>query len=215
MTRQEFYKRFSEIQKKLKVPKGNKNGFGNYNYRKAEDILKELKEHLNENECVFLDNEVIAIEGRFYCQATAIFTNGEYEIKAKGQAREEEIKKGMDGSQITGSATSYARKYALAGLFGVDNEKDADDFENNDSQQNKKPASNFNQKPSTTAKQTTPITKTKTFAEIKAEMENVKSMNDLKKLGIEVKKNLKITAEEKAILTEIYMAQSSKLNKNT
>lgn len=124
-----IYNKLSEIQKKLFVPKGQKNSFGNYNYRSCEDILQAVKPILADLGCVlFLTNDMECIGNRNYVKATARLVEldtGE-QIESIAHAREDEVKKGMDGSQITGASSSYARKYALAGLFCIDNEKDAD-----------------------------------------------------------------------------------------
>ena len=123
------YEKLAEIQKELFVPKGQKNDFGKYNYRSCEDILKTVKPLCEKNKCVLrLVNSIICVGDRNYVEACAELRDletGETVI-ATAQAREEAEKKGMDGSQITGSASSYARKYALAGLFCIDNEKDSD-----------------------------------------------------------------------------------------
>lgn len=124
-----IYEKLMEIQKELFVPKGQTNNFGGYNYRSCEDILKAVKPICEAKGCVLiLNNELIEIGGRNYVQAEAklLDVKGGEVITCKAQAREEETKKGMDGSQITGAASSYARKYALAGLFCIDNEKDSD-----------------------------------------------------------------------------------------
>lgn len=124
-----IYEKLMEIQKELFVPKGQTNNFGGYNYRSCEDILKAVKPICEAKGCVlWLNNHIIEIGGRNYVEATAklIDIKTGDEIYSTAQAREEESKKGMDGSQITGAASSYARKYALAGLFCIDNEKDSD-----------------------------------------------------------------------------------------
>ena len=116
-----------EIQKELKAPKGNFNSFGKYKYRSCEDILEAVKPLLHKYGCLLtLSDEIQQVGERYYIKATAKITseNGSAEVTA--YAREEEIKKGMDGSQITGTASSYARKYALNGLFLIDDTKDAD-----------------------------------------------------------------------------------------
>lgn len=121
--------KLQKIQSELFVPKGQKNNFGGYNYRSAEDILVAVKPLCEKYKCVLLlDMGVARLEDRFYVKACAglIDLESGEAIRASGLAREEDIKKGMDSSQITGSATSYARKYALAGLFCIDNEKDSD-----------------------------------------------------------------------------------------
>ena len=124
-----IYAKLMEIQKELFVPKGQTNNFGGYNYRSCEDILKAVKPICEAKGCVLmLNNKLIEVGGRNYVEADARLyelETGEV-IISTAQAREEESKKGMDGSQITGAASSYARKYALAGLFCIDNEKDSD-----------------------------------------------------------------------------------------
>ena len=124
-----IYAKLMEIQTKLKAPKGQYNNFGKYSYRNCEDILEALKPLLLEQKCtVVLSDEVVQIGGRYYVKATAtlIDTEGEASISNTAYAREEDTKKGMDGSQITGASSSYARKYALNGLFGIDDTKDSD-----------------------------------------------------------------------------------------
>lgn len=121
-------KELIEIQAGLKAPKNQKNTFGNYNYRSAEDILEALKPLLKENGCTLVISDEITLVGtRYYVKATATIKNGTGDIiEVSAFAREEETKKGMDGAQITGSASSYARKYALNGLFCIDDTKDPD-----------------------------------------------------------------------------------------
>lgn len=121
-----------DIQSKLKAPKSQYNKFGNYNYRNCEDILEAVKPLLAPHKAaVILYDTIEAIGTRFYVKATATLKAGDEEISVTAYAREEETKKGMDGSQITGSASSYARKYALNGLFAIDDTKDADTPTNN------------------------------------------------------------------------------------
>lgn len=115
------------IQKELKVPKSQRNTFGNYNYRNCEDILEAVKPLLAKHECVLtLSDSIEAVGSRYYVKATARVTDGKDSIEVTAYAREAETKKGMDDSQITGSTSSYARKYALNGLFAIDDTKDAD-----------------------------------------------------------------------------------------
>lgn len=118
----------ARIQSKLKAPKDKSNDFGHYKYRSAESILASAKPLLlEENALLTLSDEVVNISGRFYVKATATFTGQDGDsIVTVAYAREDEAKKGMDGSQITGTASSYARKYALNGLFAIDDTKDAD-----------------------------------------------------------------------------------------
>jgi hypothetical protein len=117
------------IQTQLKAPKGQFNKFGGYKYRSCEDILEAVKPLLLENKCVLtITDTVDNIGDRFYIKAAAVLTDVESDesIINTAYARETDDKKGMDGSQITGTASSYARKYALNGLFLIDDTKDAD-----------------------------------------------------------------------------------------
>ncbi len=116
-----------QIQTELKAPKSQYNKFGGYNYRHCEDIFEALKPILAKHKAaVILSDELKQIGARYYIEATAQLNAGGESISVKALAREEETKKGMDGSQITGTASSYARKYALNGLFAIDDTKDAD-----------------------------------------------------------------------------------------
>jgi hypothetical protein len=130
----------AEIQAKLKAPKGQFNSFGKYHYRSAEDILEAVKKVVNPmGFSITLTDSVGEVGGRIYVQSTATLDNGEIEYQATGFAREEETKKGMDGSQITGAASSYARKYALNGLFAIDDTKDSDATNDHGKSQESKP----------------------------------------------------------------------------
>ena len=127
-----------EIQAELKTPKSQFNKFGGYNYRNCEDILEAVKPLCAKHEIVpLLSDEIVLIGERYYVKAVAKVTDGKDEIITTAFARESLDKKGMDESQITGSASSYARKYALNGLFCIDDTKDADFMDNS---QNKKAA---------------------------------------------------------------------------
>ncbi|MBR2159995.1 MAG: ERF family protein [Clostridia bacterium] len=117
------------IQTKLKAPKGQLNSYGGYSYRSCEDILEMVKPLLKANHCILtISDEIVMVGDRYYIKATATITDVENNdlISNVAYAREEEAKKGMDGAQITGTASSYARKYALNGLFCIDDTKDAD-----------------------------------------------------------------------------------------
>lgn len=115
------------VQAALKAPKGQFNAFGKYNYRSCEDILEAVKPLLYEHGLTLvIRDQVVAVGNRIYVQATAMITNQDGQVTVTAFAREEEDKKGMDGSQITGAASSYARKYALNGLFLIDDTKDSD-----------------------------------------------------------------------------------------
>ena len=124
-----FYERVGAIQSELKAPKNLYNSFGKYKYRNAESICEAVKPLLSKYKCVlFLTDRVQLVGDRFYIVATATIKdmNENESISVEAMAREPEEKKGMDQSQITGTASSYARKYALNGLFLLDDTKDAD-----------------------------------------------------------------------------------------
>ena len=117
------------IQSSLKAPKGQTNKFGGYRYRSAEDILEALKPLLGEWGCsLVIQDEMVEVGGRVYVKASAniIDNDSESVLSTTAFAREAEVKKGMDDAQITGSASSYARKYALNGLLAIDDTKDPD-----------------------------------------------------------------------------------------
>lgn len=123
----DFYQKVLKLIQELKAPKNQFNKFGKYNYRSAEDILEGVKKIALELGLIpNLSDEVVMIGDRYYVKATASITDGEKTLSSTGLAREEESKKGMDGSQITGTASSYARKYAMNGLYQIDDTKDAD-----------------------------------------------------------------------------------------
>ncbi|EGY27765.1 ERF superfamily protein, partial [Candidatus Regiella insecticola 5.15] len=120
-----FYQQVSALQRQLNAPKNQYNTFGKYRYRSCEDILEGIKPLLGD---LFLSisDEIVLIGDRYYVKATATLTDGETSIQASALAREERDKKGMDAAQLTGATSSYARKYCLNGLFGIDDAKDAD-----------------------------------------------------------------------------------------
>ena len=132
-----LHEKLLAIQTKLKAPKGQYNKFGNFNYRSAEDILEAVKP-LNAEQGVLLTitDEIKEVCGRIYVVATATVSDGTDELKVSAFAREPENKKGMDESQITGATSSYARKYALNGLYAIDDNKDADTDEHKQQQEN-------------------------------------------------------------------------------
>lgn len=119
--------KLTEIQAELNAPKKQFNKFGNYAYRSCEDIVEAVKPLLKKhNADLFLSDEIEVKGDRYYVKATATFKCGDEVVVATASARESETRKGMDDSQITGAASSYARKYALNGLFLIDDNKDAD-----------------------------------------------------------------------------------------
>jgi hypothetical protein len=122
-----IYEKLMNVQASLKAPKGQYNSFGKYKYRSCEDILEAVKPILYEVGCTLtLSDEIVLIGDRYYIKATAHLTGEDTDEVVTAYAREDEDKKGMDGSQVTGTASSYARKYALNGLFCIDDTKDAD-----------------------------------------------------------------------------------------
>ena len=122
-----LYDKLGAVQAALKAPKGQENKFGGYRYRSCEDILEAVKPLLAENGLVLtISDEIVLIGDRYYVRASAAITDGETVEHAYGLAREPESRKGMDEAQVTGSSSSYARKYALNGLFCIDDTKDPD-----------------------------------------------------------------------------------------
>ena len=116
-----------KIQQELKAPKAQFNSFGKYNYRSCEDIVEAVKPLAHAAGLTLLiSDEVVCVGTKNYIKATAAVSNGEEQIAVTAYAREADIQKGMNEAQITGSASSYARKYALNGLFAIDDTKDAD-----------------------------------------------------------------------------------------
>lgn len=161
-----IYEKLLEIQNELKAPKSQYNSFGKYNYRSAEDILEAIKPLCYKNKVVLtLSDDIVLVNERYYVAAHAKLTDAETaeQIVISAYAREEEEKKGMDGSQVTGAASSYARKYALNGMFDIDDTKDSD-FTNTGS----------SKKDSESKKSKAPASEevTQKIAEIKAEIDN-------------------------------------------
>lgn len=139
-----IHQKLIEVQEELKAPKGQYNSFGKYHFRSTEDIVEALKPLLIKRGLLLLMYDEIELVGsRIYVVSTADLTDGATNIKVSARARESETKKGMDDSQITGTASSYARKYALNGMFLIDDSKDADTPEYsgqmNNQQQSKQP----------------------------------------------------------------------------
>jgi len=117
----------AKIQSLIKAPKGQFNSFGKYKYRSCEDIVEAIKPVINPlGFYLTLSDEIVNIGNRFYVKATATLSNGTETYSCSAFAREEEVKKGMDGSQVTGASSSYARKYSLNGLFAIDDTADSD-----------------------------------------------------------------------------------------
>lgn len=156
----------AQIQSELKAPKGQRNTFGMYNYRSCEDILEAVKPLLTERGLVLLiTDDIVQIGERYYVRATATIydADGSY-ISNSALAREEAVKKGMDASQITGATSSYARKYALNGLFAIDDTKDAD--ATNKGQDEPKPTTKSQQPIAFTAEIRTALAKAQTVQKL-------------------------------------------------
>lgn len=134
------YEKLALVQNELNCPKSRRNTFGNYNYRNCEDILEGVKPiAAKHNAVVLVGDEIQQVGERYYIKATARFVDCESGdvLENTAVAREEESKKGMDGSQITGTASSYARKYALNGLLAIDDVRDADTDENHNERESR------------------------------------------------------------------------------
>lgn len=179
------WQKLNRVQVELKAPKNQYNNFGKYKYRSCEDILEGLKTLLEKyNVAILLSDSVEQVGGRYYLVAEAEFVDCETgnSIKKYGRAREEETKKGMDSSQITGSASSYARKYALNGLFAIDDTKDSD-------------ATNNGTQPTTQAKNTTSTGMTNQHLNKLFEL-GVKKGHSQEKIRQRITKKYNKTAEE-------------------
>lgn len=155
------YEKLSKIQTSLKAPKNQFNSFGKYNYRSCEDILEGVKPLLTEVKATLLLNDTVEQIGeRIYIKATATLIDNEKgeKVEVNAYAREDETKKGMDLSQVTGSTSSYARKYALNGLFCIDDTKDSDATNDHSSKtpQNKPQAKENTKKANTSKENKTP-----------------------------------------------------------
>lgn len=143
-----IHQKLQGIQTELKAPKGQTNKFGGYRYRSCEDILTALKPLLAQYTCTLaISDDIVEVGGRVYVKATATLAStsceDDYTINVSGFAREAETKKGMDDAQITGSASSYARKYALNGLFAIDDTKDPDATNDHGKSETKKQVTQF------------------------------------------------------------------------
>lgn len=148
-------KKLMNIQSELKAPKGQYNSFGKYNYRSCEDILEAVKPVLAKHGCTLtISDSIMLIGDRFYVKATAMLgdTDSDKSISVSAYARESQDKKGMDASQVTGATSSYARKYALNGLFCIDDTKDAETDEHQQQEKGGRKAEPKQQKPAALTK---------------------------------------------------------------
>ena len=176
--------KLTKIQTELKAPKSQYNNFGKYKYRSLEDIMEALKPLLKEaGACLVVEDDIKLIGDRFYivAKATLLDAEGDGQITAQALARESFSKKGMDESQITGTASSYARKYCLNGLFAIDDTKDADSMDNS---QDNRP----------TASKATEDDKKRMWAEFKSacEYQDVDAVEFLEWTGVDMTEKAKV-----------------------
>ena len=191
----QIYAALMAVQRDLKVPKGRKNTFGNYSYRSAEDILEAVKPILNDNGLTLMLNDTIeAIGDRYYVKATATLVDiatGD-NISTSAYAREPQDKKGADVAQVTGASSSYARKYALNGLFCIDDTKDADTDEYRRETQGRAEQGKQQPKPQTQSKKSQP--KPQTQGNMKALWHKLKESMD--GMGIDAAMVAAVTKEK-------------------
>ena len=193
-TMADLTKKLATIQSRLKAPKNQYNSFGKYKYRSCEDILEALKPLANEQGCtITIEDSPIMVGEWHYIQATATLSDGYNSKSVKAYARESETKSGMDSSQITGTASSYARKYALNGLFAIDDTKDADTMDN---------------RPKVEPKAETDPT-AKELAKVKAHLKQAKTADEIKNvlslyLYSELKEQVKELCKERGKELKLY-----------
>jgi|GEM_PF-266294 len=202
----EFYARLAEIQRTLNAPKGQYNSFGKYHYRSCEDILEGVKPLLN-GLFLSISDEIVLIGDRYYVKATATITDGETTHSASAMAREAVDKKGMDDAQITGATSSYARKYCLNGLFGIDDSKDADTDEHKNQQSAARPQSASHRVPATPSQaKRTPEQLLAAFTEYAMKS----TLADLEKAWASADRNLTGTEQHGKALS-VYLDRKSEL----
>ena len=195
-----IHQALANIQKNLKAPKGQFNKFANFKYRSCEDILEAVKPLLG-TLYLTISDKIVVVDARYYVRATAKLSDGKESIENVAYARESLSKKGMDESQITGATSSYARKYALNGLFAIDDTRDADTRE---------PASS----PAVKADKLLTNKDMKDIAGFLQEINNAKTMAELNKIGVRIKTAEKVGKHNKnqlTLLREAYASKSKKL----
>jgi hypothetical protein len=185
------------IQSELKAPKNQRNNFGNYNYRSAEDILEAVKPLLQKHEAqLVLTDGVEQVGDRIYIKATAVFLDKDgNEITNSAYARESLDKKGMDDSQITGTASSYARKYCLNGLFLIDDTKDADTDE-------------YKRQ---TTRETAPKDDKPSFQDIREHLKTLDTNFKINQYAKEIAQHF-TTEKQKAIISQIFSDRRAEVN---
>jgi hypothetical protein len=197
----DFIKKLIKVQSTLNAPKNQYNSFGKYNYRSCEDIMGALKPLLSaEGLFQSIDDEVIQVGDRFYIKATVTVTDGKDSKSCSAMARESLTKKGMDDAQVTGATSSYARKYALNGMYNIDDSKDADTNE-------------FRQQATTKAKQSVKSNAIDFDGLLKKFTSNASSANEkmLKTLFGQAWKELATSKEHQAKAKEVYDIRLSEL----
>jgi len=204
-----IYEKLGDMQCQLKIPRKQYNDYAKFYYRSCEDILEAVKPVVKSYRMVLiLQDEVVMIGTRFYVKAIVTLKNLDdicdvNAITVTAYAREEEVKKGMDGSQITGSSSSYARKYALSGLFGIDDSKDSDTT-------NKEPVAKT--KPVISKEKLLTNDDLKALGGLITKITNAKSVEELTKIGKEIKET-KLNVNQQAVLRESWGAKFQRVKK--
>ncbi len=210
----ELHKKLWTIQQSLNAPKGQYNKFGGYAYRSAEDILEAVKPLL-QNVTLMVSDEIVLIGDRYYVKATATLSDGEDSISATAFAREEKEQKGMTAGQLTGATSSYARKYALNGLFCIDDAKDLDtdayakQTGQQPRQQKNQPKQQPNQKPQQQKAPPNPDEVLARFCDAAAKAQDEKA---LKEIFAKCWKLLPIDSEQRQKAQDCYQIRKDELN---
>lgn len=210
----ELHKKLWTIQQTLNAPKGQYNKFGGYSYRSAEDILEAVKPLL-QNVTLMVSDEIVLIGDRYYVKATATLSDGEDSISATAFAREEKEQKGMTAGQLTGATSSYARKYALNGLFCIDDAKDLDtdayakQTGQQPRQQKNPPKQQPNQKPQQQKAPPNPDEVLARFCDAAAKAQDEKALKDI---FAKCWKLLPENSEQRQKASDVYQIRKSELN---
>lgn len=210
----ELHKKLWAIQQTLNAPKGQYNKFGGYSYRSAEDILEAVKPLL-QNVTLMVSDEIVLIGDRYYVKATATLSDGEDSISATAFAREEKEQKGMTAGQLTGATSSYARKYALNGLFCIDDAKDLDtdayakQTGQQPRQQKNPPKQQPNQKPQQQKAPPNPDEVLARFCDAAAKAQDEKALKDI---FAKCWKLLPVDSEQRQKAQDVYGIRKAELN---
>ncbi|EJY0670486.1 ERF family protein [Escherichia coli] len=206
----ELHKKLWTIQQTLNAPKGQYNKFGGYSYRSAEDILEAVKPLL-QNVTLMVSDEIVLIGDRYYVKATATLSDGEDSISATAFAREEKEQKGMTAGQLTGATSSYARKYALNGLFCIDDAKDldADAYAKQTGQQPRQQKNPPKQQPQQPKAPPNPDEVLARFCDAASKAQDEKALKDI---FAKCWKLLPENSEQRQKASDIYRIRKSELN---